>query len=396
MILRPAPSGMDSVAWYEQALAGVPLLVRNLLTLKRSGFDRISLLGIGKANEFDALIDRLAREDRLAGAVERFTGWGGKQQENAHFEPVLVLEGNCVYLRGSFDDFPLRRTGASSDSLHFRFNEEGRKLETVSTFAEIITPHGSLDNWLPDPVDSGTSIVYFAASQDTSADGDGGLERHKRRVLKEGTSSHDSFVTRVLSRPVSMLMTRWLLPTSLTPNAVTVVSILIGLLAVTLIYRGTYLSGLAGSILLILSTWIDGVDGEIARIKFLESSFGAKLDIYGDNIVHTLLFLAMGAGISQAQGEVRYLVLGVVASIGALTAFLMLQTSLRKKKQSASHPKGNGGRASGLENQLAHRDFLFLVLILALINRLDLFLWIAAFGVNAFNLLILSLRVIKR
>ena len=193
-----------------------------------------------------------------------------------------------------------------------------------------------------------------------------------------------------------MLMTRWLLPTSLTPNAVTVVSILIGLLAVTLIYRGTYLSGLAGSILLILSTWIDGVDGEIARIKFLESSFGAKLDIYGDNIVHTLLFLAMGAGISRAQGEVRYLVLGIVASIGALTAFLMLQTSVRKKKQSASRPKGKRGRASGLENQLAHRDFLFLVLILALINRLDLFLWIAAFGVNTFNLLILSLRVMKR
>ncbi|GIS85215.1 MAG: hypothetical protein CM1200mP16_15150 [Nitrospina sp.] len=47
-----------------------------------------------------------------------------------------------------------------------------------------------------------------------------------------------------------------------------------------------YANSVIAAILLVISTWIDGVDGEIARVKFMETDIGKKLDIYCDNIIH--------------------------------------------------------------------------------------------------------------
>ena len=48
--------------------------------------------------------------------------------------------------------------------------------------------------------------------------------------------------------------------------------------------------GIAGSILLILSAWIDCADGEVARLKFMTPEWESKLDIVSDNIVYYSFF----------------------------------------------------------------------------------------------------------
>ena len=47
---------------------------------------------------------------------------------------------------------------------------------------------------------------------------------------------------------------------------------------------------IAGYVLLILSASVDCADWEVARLKFLTSEWGAKLDIVSDNIVHCSVF----------------------------------------------------------------------------------------------------------
>src|SRR6185436_17048084 len=43
-------------------------------------------------------------------------------------------------------------------------------------------------------------------------------------------------------------------------------------------------------------------DGELARLKFLESHTGALLDFWGDNVVHVAVFAAIAIGWSWRAG----------------------------------------------------------------------------------------------
>jgi 1L-myo-inositol 1-phosphate cytidylyltransferase / CDP-L-myo-inositol myo-inositolphosphotransferase len=79
--------------------------------------------------------------------------------------------------------------------------------------------------------------------------------------------------------------------------------------------------GIAGSILLIFSAWIDCVDGEVARLKFMKSEWGAKLDIVSDNIVHCSVFFAIGMRLYFLTGASIFKYLGVLAVFGSLTSF---------------------------------------------------------------------------
>ena len=71
---------------------------------------------------------------------------------------------------------------------------------------------------------------------------------------------HDSPITRILSRPVSRAMTRLFLATPITPNQITIFSFLLGLAAAFCFLEGSRAMSIAGGVLLVFSTWVDGVD----------------------------------------------------------------------------------------------------------------------------------------
>ncbi|MFQ5483655.1 MAG: CDP-alcohol phosphatidyltransferase family protein, partial [Nitrospinaceae bacterium] len=126
-----------------------------------------------------------------------------------------------------------------------------------------------------------------------------GISKHERLLGGSGLN-HDSPVTRLLSRPVSRRLTRWFLGTKIHPNQITLFSFALGLAAAAALFQGTYGMNVLGGLLLVCSTWVDGSDGEIARLKFLETDIGGKLDILCDNVVHFLVFAAIGWGVAAA------------------------------------------------------------------------------------------------
>jgi 1L-myo-inositol 1-phosphate cytidylyltransferase / CDP-L-myo-inositol myo-inositolphosphotransferase len=83
--------------------------------------------------------------------------------------------------------------------------------------------------------------------------------------------------------------------------------------------------GIAGSVLLILSAWVDCADGEVARLKFLASEWGAKLDIVSDNIVHCSVFFSIGMGLYFLTSNSAFKYLGMLAVLGSLTSLILLK-----------------------------------------------------------------------
>ena len=74
----------------------------------------------------------------------------------------------------------------------------------------------------------------------------------------------DGFVDRYFNRKVSASLTPLFLRTGLSPNAITVLSMVIGLLAAASFGVGSYAAGLMGALLFQLSAIVDCCDGEVA------------------------------------------------------------------------------------------------------------------------------------
>ncbi len=111
---------------------------------------------------------------------------------------------------------------------------------------------------------------------------------HASRTLLSRLSKpeEDGFVSRYINRPLSGRISQQLTRTSLTPNAITILSFLITLGGAILFSLGEYAWTLLAGVLIQLASVTDGCDGEVARLKFKASRFGAWfdtiLDRYGD------------------------------------------------------------------------------------------------------------------
>src|SRR5262249_4605910 len=150
-----------------------------------------------------------------------------------------------------------------------------------------------------------------------------------RRLLLGGLiKDEEGFMSRHVERRISLAVSRFLASTSVTPNAMTIVSVVIGLFGAALFAAGPARLQLPGALLFLLHSILDGCDGELARLKFQESRFGGVLDFWGDNVVHVAVFLGMGVGAWRATGETLPLYLALSAVVGTLlsAAFVYKET----------------------------------------------------------------------
>jgi hypothetical protein len=218
----------------------------------------------------------------------------------------------------------------------------------------------------------------------------------ERKLLKRSGKAADSPVAKWFDRNISGWLTRYLVRLPVTPNQVTVLNALLGLMGAVLLLAGGYWATVAGSAILVLSIILDGCDGEIARLKFLESEFGRKLDFFLDNVVNTAAIFAVGAGYFLQSGESLYLYLGLyTAGLAAAAVWPVYSLFFREKQKPADAVKERPADAFTVGEGLQGRDFAYLILFLALIGKAHWFSLIASVGLTAFVAFMLFL-VAKR
>jgi phosphatidylglycerophosphate synthase len=198
-------------------------------------------------------------------------------------------------------------------------------------------------------------------------------------------SAADGWVDRHVNRKLSPWFSRWFLRTRLTPNQVTCISLALGLLAALGFAQKEWGSRVIGALLLQCSAVIDCCDGEMARLKFLESPSGYYLDIVGDNIVHIAIFVAIAWSSYMSLGHTYLLWLGGLSALGTIMAFSVVLATRHGRVQRRS------AALDRLIDALTNRDFSVLLIVCALVGKLDWFLWALAIGVNLFWLMALGL-----
>jgi phosphatidylglycerophosphate synthase len=210
------------------------------------------------------------------------------------------------------------------------------------------------------------------------------IQAAEKKLFNSLKGEFEGFVDRYFNRKVSRWFTRLFLAMGLSPNSITVLAGLIGLVAAAGFGVGTYSAGIAAALLFQLAAVIDCCDGEVARLTFTESPFGAWLDIVLDNIVHMAIFMGIAVGLSTTHigqaDEWVPLALGVAAALGTGLSFVLVEKAQRIKAVSGWRTPAHAAWADLMLKNVASRDFSAALLGFALFDQLYWFLIFAAAG----------------
>ena len=128
--------------------------------------------------------------------------------------------------------------------------------------------------------------------------------------------AYDGLVSRYLNRPLSRPAARLLAPTAVTPNMVTVFTLLLACAAGAMVAAGWTI---AGGIAIQAVSVIDGVDGDLARLKLMSTRFGAVLDAVTDRYADAIMLGGMTIYAVRFEDLPRPEVMGMLALAAALT-----------------------------------------------------------------------------
>lgn len=210
----------------------------------------------------------------------------------------------------------------------------------------------------------------------------------EKKLFSSLKGEAEGFVDRYFNRRLSRWFTRVFLAVGLSPNSITVLASMIGFVSAAGFGMGTYAAGVIAALLFQLAAVIDCCDGEVARLTFTESPFGAWLDLAMDNLVHIAIFVGVAVGLYTVQaGQPNAwvpLVLGASAVLGNGVSFLLVEKAQKIKSASGWKTPAHAAWAEFMLKNVASRDFSVFLLMFAVMERLDVFLWLTAAGSLAF------------
>jgi phosphatidylglycerophosphate synthase len=390
LVLSNPPAPWKVTDWYWNEIAGVPFLLRNILSIQQAGLTHLTLFAEKNVTRLEELCGRVESDPRV------------RLQLECCSEPEKLIasaehDSNILFLDGS----TLQNKARIAKALNSVTKEPNLKSdpslihspENLESFLRQIDGDGLLP-WLKDIQSQdtlkttsqhpGINIKLMPDTEDLRIVQPEDFEAVGNRLIKSCGLSNDSFMDRSFTRFISRQLTRQIIKTPITPNMITLISCMVGLGAAACFLSGNYGMGVTGAGLLLLSTWIDCTDGEVARLKFLESPFGKQMDIICDNLVHMAVFFSIGLGLRTATGKDLFIVLGGLSVLGCLVSFILLSQEIVKSKMNSDELNPIKDQKKSITDRLANRDFTYFLFFMALIAQLDIFLALTAAGSNIF------------
>lgn len=126
-------------------------------------------------------------------------------------------------------------------------------------------------------------------------------------------------------RPLGYWVARGCAALGITPNAVTIASIVIGAYGGRLFYFRDVATNAVGVLLWVVADTLDSADGQLARMTNHKSKLGRILDGFGGNLVFMSMYLHMFARMTETYDVAWWWLLGLVVAGGASHS---LQSSL--------------------------------------------------------------------
>ena len=308
-------------------VAGVPLLLRTVLTAVRAGASEVLLVVPAAMSDRlqHMLVDKLSQNGVRIGLIQvsdfHPEAWSSWIILRRHLkEKFLWLPWNWVTTKNFLSQLPLVNIDAVDwcKPAHTTLHELYR--------TEIPSSH------------SEKSAGVAVNSSESAAAAERFLVANSGKI---SDGIHTSF-NRRLCRPFVRLFSH----TPITPNALTFGGVLISILSAIAFAHGTYLWSVLAAVLFYIAGLFDEMDGMLARVKFAESPIGTYLEGTADGLSYLLLFGGITIGLSHHYGRVA-LWMGIALLIGAVLA-LVTTTLQRRRATTPDRPNEYLGRIYAL------------------------------------------------
>ena len=230
----------------------------------------------------------------------------------------------------------------------------------------------------------------------------------EKQFLRHSGKSQDGIVSKFLNRPISRVITRFLLKLPITPNVCTILTFAIAPVAFVFLVRGDYTGFLVGTALFQLINILDGCDGEVARAKYLDTERGRRLDAFCDFLANLIFVLCLGIGLFQqpsVSANIRFVYLfeSLATSCimaGGFSRFLMpllardTERVVSRRQEDFNLAQRFFGRSlTAFIHQLTQRDVIYFVfLLLAIAGHASWILHI----LFAFSVITLLFRLFRK
>ncbi|MCZ6635531.1 MAG: phosphocholine cytidylyltransferase family protein [bacterium] len=352
-------------------VAGVELLKRTVLSAKRAGITEFVIVTGYRADDIEGT---LASDPQMDVAIdwvyneewERGNGVSVLKAQPYVDEPFILLMSDHLFDSEALAR--LRHMPLGSDEAMLCVDSNLDRIFDMEDATKVMVDRDrvvKIGKELSDfnAVDTGIflcSPYLFSALESSIASGEGSLSGGIRVLSEEGAmrtmdmdglfwldvdtpESHvfaeqtlfqmlgkptDGFVSRNFNRKISTRITRLLVHTPVTPNQISIVTMLVSFLSAWLVASGDYFHLALGGLLFQFASIIDGCDGEIAKLKFMGSQLGEWVDTMADNISYLVFFIGVILGMSHHTGDAFYPMLGLVIvsvdALGVMMIFLYL------------------------------------------------------------------------
>jgi phosphatidylglycerophosphate synthase len=177
--------------------------------------------------------------------------------------------------------------------------EHAAQYETASVGPALLLAHTTIAGSVITAADPEAALRSAAAAapqlphrgmSSVDAGDDAGASAAAEALWQSCRKPVDGYVSRHLNRHISLAISRRIVDTSITPNQVSALCIALGILSGVFAAHGGYGYLLAGATLFQLNSILDGVDGELARVRWAHSKIGELLDSAGDNLANFSFF----------------------------------------------------------------------------------------------------------
>ena len=352
-------------------VAGLPPAVRSAHAAAALPDARVVLCGQDEAFE------RRYRRQLAALPAARCVNGDAPQAVLEGSAPLLVLSGEGYPSAAALSAFVEKARAAGAPAL---WTSGGRPVARYYPAAAALPAAAAAYEAAREALDSPAPAHGLAGGADAGwvVAGDAAEVRAAEDALYASLAKDTDGYLAMLDRRLSIAISAFLLRYPVTPNDITTASLVLGLLGAWWLASGSYGITVAGAGLLWFCCLLDGCDGEVARLKLLCSPSGAAYDLWADHLAHLATFVALPIGVHRAYPQADFRLPGVLLVAGFLMCGFSVWYLVLRKPESERGPHGL------LVERVASRDYVYLILALALVGRLDWFVYAAAVGSHAF------------
>lgn len=397
--------------WCTKEVASIPLYKRTVLSACKAGIREFIIFG---CNSKDEVKDSLSADTRINAEfkwydLETDVHWNElinreiKEDTDEHF---LVIKANVLFSHNVLDYLSAPSPGntiatiAIKDPAYLSPTDNTTSNDSVKSGIQdevnggIIAASHKIKDFI-DPTNNGPSLhgliqklsnknllntveakecLYEEVNSQASL-----VLAEKRLYQSLGSDSDSPILDRHVIRKVSGFISKLSIKTPVTPNQITVLSLILGLLSGLFFAFGGYTFNIIAGFLYFSSVVFDQCDGEIARLKYMQSDYGNILDIICDTVVNAAIVIGITYSIYMTSDSGFMIALGASAVVGISVSLLL--TTYLEDQDDDKIPNG----PKGFFDKLNNKDFFYVIILVCIaINQMIWFLLIMAIGTNIY------------